>query len=74
MLPNADVKPEALVRLFQYGDLIHWGEGAEELGHLSNDEFNHAWNTLRYLEIVIQLSHFYLGYSLLAKAAISQST
>ena len=70
MIPNADVKPEAMIKLFQYGDLIHWGEGAEELSRLSEDEFNQAWNTLHYLETMIQLSHFYLGYSLLAKAAI----
>lgn len=72
MLPNADVKPEVLVKLFQYGDLIHWGEGAEELGRLSDDEFKRAWNTMHYLEIVTQLSHFYLGYSLIAKAAIAE--
>lgn len=70
MIPNVDVKPEAVIKLFQYGDLIHWGDGAEELGELSKDEFHHAWNTMHYLETVIQLSHFYLGYSLLAKAAI----
>jgi hypothetical protein len=70
MIPNADVKPEEVVKLFQYGDLIHWGEGAEAFGKLSEDKFNHAWNTLHYLETMIQLSHFYLGYSLLAKAAI----
>ncbi|MFI0192183.1 hypothetical protein ACH4PW_32155 [Streptomyces sp. NPDC017082] len=71
-LPNADVKPEALTKLFLYGDLIHWGDGAEELDQLSSDEFNHAWNTLRYMQVVAQLSHFYLGYSLLAKAALSR--
>jgi hypothetical protein len=70
-IPNFDVKPEAIIKLFQYGDLIHWGDGAEELGELSKDEFHHAWNTMHYLETVIQLSHFYLGYSLLAKAAIA---
>ncbi|MFF0226679.1 hypothetical protein [Streptomyces sp. NPDC004629] len=73
-IPNADAKPEALIKLFLYGDLIHWGDGAEELDQLSSDEAKHAWNTLRYLEVVAQLSHFYLGYSLLAKAAIKQFT
>ncbi|WP_406399585.1 hypothetical protein OH805_11080 [Streptomyces sp. NBC_00879] len=69
-LPDADVKPEALIKLFQYGDLIHWGDGAEELSRLSSDEFKRAWNTMHYLTALTQLSHFYLGYSLLTKSAI----
>ncbi|WP_158716501.1 hypothetical protein [Streptomyces sp. NRRL S-1314] len=73
MIPNAEVKPEELTKLFLYGDLIHWGDGAEELDQLSSDEVTHAWNTLRYMQVVAQLSHFYLGYSLLAKAAIKHS-
>lgn len=69
-LPDADVKPEALIKLFQYGDLIHWGDGAEELSRLSSDEFKRSWNTMHYLTALTQLSHFYLGYSLLTKSAI----
>jgi hypothetical protein len=69
-LPGHDVKPEAIIRLFQYGDLIHWGSGAQEMGELTQSEFLLKWNTMHYLEVVTQLSHFYLGYSMIARKAI----
>ncbi|MEV3949792.1 hypothetical protein [Streptomyces halstedii] len=69
-LPNESIKPEEMIKLFQYGDLIHWGRGAEELSKLSGDEFNKAWNTMHFLTVMAQLSHFYLGYSILARKAL----
>jgi hypothetical protein len=69
-LPDASVRPEPLIKTFLYGDLIHWDRGAKELDKLTDDEFKRAWNTMHYLNVVTQLCHFYLGYSLLAKSAI----
>lgn len=69
-LPDENVKPEEIIKLFQYGDLIHWGRGAEELSKLSHDDFTRAWNTMHFLSVMTQLSHFYLGYSLLARKAV----
>lgn len=68
-----DVKPQELLSLFQYGDLIHWGKNAAALKVLAGDDFAYNRAMFDYLTVVIQLSHFYLGYSLLVARAIVRS-
>ena len=65
-----DVSPTTLISIFQYGDLIHWGKrvGAHK-EIMSQDSILAQRDTMNYLESVIQLSHYYLGYSLLVQAA-----
>jgi hypothetical protein len=67
-----DVKPQELLLLFQYGDLIHWGKNASALRTLAGDDFAYNRAMFDYLTVVIQLSHFYLGYSLLVTRAIGR--
>lgn len=65
-----DVSPTSLISIFQYGDLIHWGRrGEEHKALMEQDSFLAQRDQMNYLESVIQLSHFYLGYSLLVRAS-----
>lgn len=69
-----DVRPTELLSLFQYGELIHWGKNREALGELMKDDFMHKWQMFHFLEVVIQLSHFYLGYSVIVRRALGLPT
>jgi hypothetical protein len=65
-----DVSPTTLISIFQYGDLIHWGRrGEDHRALMTQDSVLAQRDTMNYLESVIQLSHYYLGYSLLVRAA-----
>lgn len=65
-----EVKPQEILSLFQYGDLIHWGKHASALKTLAGDDFAYNRALYDYISVVIQLSHFYLGYSLLVARAL----
>ncbi|MCX4748078.1 hypothetical protein OG455_21605 [Kitasatospora sp. NBC_01287] len=69
-VPGEDVKPQEVLSLFQYGDLIHWDRHAEAFQEVANDDFQHKWQTLKFLSVMTQLSRFYLGYSLLVARAV----
>ena len=73
-VPGDGVRPLELISLFQYGDLIHWGEKREEMGALLGDDFKHTWTTFQFLEVLIQLSHVYAGYSILVRRALGMPT
>lgn len=68
------VRPMELLSLFQYGDLIHWGKGRGELRELMKDDLIYKWQRFHFLEVVIQLSHFYLGYSVIVQRALGLPT
>ncbi len=65
-----DVRPQHLLSLFQYGDLIHWDRRAEELQALASNDFDYATAEFRFIEVLLQLSHFYLGYAVLVRTAV----
>jgi hypothetical protein len=69
-----DVRPLELLSLFEYGELIHWGRHRDAMDDLMKDEFHHKWPLHHFVEVVIQLSHFYLGYSVLVNRALDRST
>jgi len=73
-VPGEDVRPTELISLFQYGDLIHWDKQREAMGALVADDFMHKFRTLQFLEVIIQLSHVYLGYSILVRRALDLPT
>lgn len=62
-IPGVDTKPEEVLALFQYGELIHWGKQAEAMEALAKDPFWLQWQTMEFLTVLTQLSHFNLGYS-----------
>lgn len=69
-----DVRPAELLSLFQYGELIHWDQKRDAMSALIADDFDHKMQTHNFLEVVIQLSHLYLGYSLLVRRALGLPT
>jgi hypothetical protein len=60
--------PTRLISAYQYGDLIHWGDHAEFLA-IARDPFEQAYQRMAFLEAVVGLTHVYLGFSVLVKAA-----
>ena len=71
--PDADVTPLVLIKKFQYGDLLHWGNARDDLDGLRQDAVTHARSFHQFPTSVIQLSHFYLGYARLAARAAGGS-
>jgi hypothetical protein len=63
---DADARPLALIKKFQYGDLLHWGDTRDDLEDLQQDAVQYAIAFHQFLTSVIQLSHFYLGYACIA--------
>jgi len=69
-----DVHPTELLSLFQYGELIHWDKKRDAMSALIADDFGLKIQTHYFLEVVIQLSHLCLGYSLLVRRALGLPT
>lgn len=74
LVVGEDVRPQELIKIFQYGDLIHWGDKLEAHEALHQDPYSSAFETMNFLQVVSQLGHFYLGYSLLVRAAMGEQT
>lgn len=63
--------PKQIISLYNYGDLIHFGKRRQEFADLIGaGEFESAWSKMQFLAAVSGLSHFYVGFSLLAEAAL----
>jgi hypothetical protein len=73
-VPGEDVSPAELFSLFQYGDLIHWGDRRHAIGALMADEVIYRLRAFQFLEGVVQLSHFYIGYSVIVRRALDLPT
>jgi hypothetical protein len=71
-VPFEDESPIWLISLFEYGDLIHWGDKREKHEALMQEPVLRELAQMRFLESVTDLSHFYFGYSLLLRAAFPQ--
>jgi len=63
--------PPELFRLFAYGDLIHWGERRDELAAYKQNAGLDLVLQVNFLESLLPLSHFYLGFGVLVKSAIA---
>lgn len=68
-LPNeriphqGDPRVDRLLRTYFYGEVIHFGEGRDDLARLSEDEFLAANNRMNLYEGAAGLAHFYMGYA-----------
>lgn len=65
---NSGPSPEELLRMFFYGDRIHWGDHSEEYDDLMSDPVQAAEAEFDYLVSAVELAHFYMGYSKLLEA------
>jgi len=64
-------RPAQIISLYNYGEVIHFGAKRRELANLIGaGQFESAWSKMQFLFAVAGLSHFYVGFSLLAMAAL----
>lgn len=71
-LPENSHTPSEIISMFQYGEYIHWGEKREEHAAILREPVFAKLLEFKFHDVQIGLSHFYLGFSKLAEAAISQ--
>lgn len=64
--------PNYLISLYNYGELIHFGD---KRGHLKElvgaGPFEESWTKMEFLTTVTSFSHFYIGFAELIEAALS---
>jgi hypothetical protein len=58
-----DPRVDQLLRTYFYGEVIHFGEGRDDLARLSPDAFWAANNRMTLYEGASGLAHFYMGYA-----------
>ncbi|MCH9728970.1 MAG: hypothetical protein K0U84_04695 [Actinomycetia bacterium] len=63
-------KPDEMLRLFHYGDLVHHGDRSPELDDLAKDPFKRDYYEHIFMVSLLGLSHLYFGYALLVRAAL----
>jgi hypothetical protein len=68
--PEFNVKeaktPDELLRIFNYGDLIHWGRGRDQL---ETEPLGASQQRMDFLRAALGLTHFYIGFGVLVRAA-----
>ncbi|EME52306.1 hypothetical protein G352_24757 [Rhodococcus ruber BKS 20-38] len=67
------IVPDELIRTFNYGDSLHWGDDREKLANLLDDEYNENFHKHACLTAMTQLSHLYFGFAELAAAALGDA-
>ena len=65
-----NIKPDNLIRLFNYGDTLHFGEKRHELVSLLEDGFEEAYFRYGALISILGLSQLYFGFAVLVDAAL----
>ncbi len=73
LLPGeGGLSPTQLFSTYQYGDLIHWGSKRDALRAVESDPFDSAWTRIQFLDAATALTHLYLGFALIVKAALGR--
>jgi hypothetical protein len=65
-----NIKPDNLIRLFNYGDTLHFGDKRQELVSLLEDGFDEAYFRYGALISILGLSQLYFGFAVLVDAAL----
>lgn len=65
-----NINPDELIRTFNYGDSLHFGDGKDRLDDLLADPFHQAYYTYCALISILGLSHLYFGFSVLLDSAV----
>jgi hypothetical protein len=66
-------EPEEVLRLYDYGDLIHWDPNKHpELAEFERDPFTASDRRLAFLDAASGLAHLYIGFAELARAAVGR--
>lgn len=70
--PENSHTPSELISMFQYGEYIHWGDKREQHAAILRMPVFAKLLEFKFHDVQIGLSHFYLGYSKLAEAALRE--
>lgn len=71
--PFQGVVPEMLIKTFNYGDTLHWGDQREKLAELTSGEESYAnYHKHCCVTTMMSLSHLYFGFAELVAAAIGE--
>jgi len=66
-------KPEQVISTYFYGEHLHWDKDkAPLIVERGQDPFNDGRFKLFFLQAASGLAHFYIGYSLLVRAALAR--
>ncbi|MDE1675186.1 hypothetical protein [Nocardia gipuzkoensis] len=65
-----NINPDELIRTFNYGDSLHFGDGKDQLDNLLADPFHEAYYKYGALISIVGLSHFYFGFAVLLDSAL----
>ncbi|MFI9643735.1 hypothetical protein ACIG87_27385 [Micromonospora sp. NPDC051925] len=63
--------PRETIQIFNYGDLIHWGERRAAYDALGVTELDAALSRMEFLDAIVGLSHLYLGFSIIVDRVLS---
>lgn len=66
--------PRELLRAFQYGDLVHWGDARSDMRVLRADPVIYGRAEMGMRAAAIDHAHFYLGFSVLIERALGVAT
>ncbi|OHU52270.1 hypothetical protein BKG83_19820 [Mycobacteroides chelonae] len=65
-----NINPDELIRTFNYGDSLHFGDARDNLDNLLADPFHEAYYKYAALLSIVGLSHLYFGYAVLLGRAL----
>ncbi|MFI6161629.1 hypothetical protein ACIA59_16985 [Micromonospora haikouensis] len=57
--------PRETIQIFNYGELIHWGDHRATYDALGVTEVDAALSRMEFLDAIVGLSHLYLGFSII---------
>jgi hypothetical protein len=66
-------RPDYLIRVYDYGDTLHWPKKTPELAALETDEFLAAANRHSFFEAMAGLAHLYVGFGEVARTALGEA-
>lgn len=66
--------PSELIRVFEYGDLIHWGKTREDVVSSDDDEYEAMEQRYAFFRAALGLAHITIGFGELARAVITPRT
>lgn len=63
--------PKEIIQIFNYGELIHWGDHRKTYEALGVTEVDAALSRMDFLNAIAGLSHLYLGFSIIVDRVLS---
>lgn len=73
-LSYGNVNPDTLIRTFNYGDSLHFGDARAQLDDLMADPFHAAYYKYAALLSIVGLSHLYFGFAELLASALGSDS